>query len=167
MKTAVYPGSFDPVTMGHMNIIERSAGLFDEVIIAVLRNSSKIPLFTIEERVKLLKIATKKFPTVRVETFSGLLVNYLETKKVNIIIRGLRAVSDFENEYSMAPMNKKLKHNIETVFMITEDKYAFLSSSKIKEIYRHGGRAKDLLPENTEQFLIKKIESKLESREKF
>lgn len=167
MKTAVYPGSFDPVTMGHMNIIERSAGLFGEVIIAVLRNSSKIPLFTIEERVKLLKIATKKFPTVRVETFSGLLVNYLETKKVNIIIRGLRAVSDFENEYSMALMNKKLKHNIETVFMITEDKYAFLSSSKIKEIYRHGGRAKDLLPENTEQFLIKKIESKLESREKF
>lgn len=159
MRTAVYPGSFDPITMGHMNIIERAAKVFDEVIIAVLVNSSKKPLFTIQERVEMVKQATSKIPHVKVETFSGLLVKYLEEKNINVIIKGLRAVTDFEYEYSMALMNKKLNHNIETFFMITEDKYAFLSSSKIKEIYRLGGRAPELLPDNIERILIGKIES--------
>ncbi|MCQ2736231.1 MAG: pantetheine-phosphate adenylyltransferase [bacterium] len=159
MRTAVYPGSFDPITMGHMNIIERAAKVFDEVIIAVLVNSSKNPLFTIQERVEMVKQATSKIPHVKVETFSGLLVKYLEEKNINVIIKGLRAVTDFEYEYSMALMNKKLNHNIETFFMITEDKYAFLSSSKIKEIYRLGGRAPELLPDNIERILIEKIES--------
>lgn len=159
MKTAVYPGSFDPITMGHMNIIERSAKLFDEIIIAVLRNSGKTPLFTIEERVEMAKLATAHIPHVKVETFSGLLVKYMEEKNIKIIIKGLRAVTDFEYEYSMALMNKKMNHNIETVFMITEAKYAFLSSSKIKEIYRLGGKASDLLPENIERMLISKLES--------
>lgn len=159
MRTAVYPGSFDPITMGHMNIIERAAKVFDEVIIAVLVNSSKKPLFTIQERVEMIKQATSKIPHVKVETFSGLLVKYLEEKNINVIIKGLRAVTDFEYEYSMALMNKKLNHNIETFFMITEDKYAFLSSSKIKEIYRLGGRAPELLPDNIERILIGKIES--------
>ena len=159
MKIAVYPGSFDPVTMGHMNIIERASKLFDEVVIAVLVNSGKQPLFSLEERVDLLKIATAHLPSVTIDSFSGLLVDYMKKKNINIIVKGLRAVTDFEYEYSMALMNKKLNHEIETVFMITEDKYAFLSSSKIKEIYKLGARASDLLSPNTEEILINKIKS--------
>lgn len=146
MGIAVYPGSFDPVTNGHMDIVERAAQIFDQVIVAVVINPDKKPLFTMEERVEMIKQACAHLPNVRVGYFSGLLVDFVKQEKANAIIRGLRAVSDFEYEFQMALMNKKLNPDVETVFLTSQSEYAFLSSSLVKEVASFGGDVCHFLP---------------------
>ncbi len=156
-KIAIYPGSFDPVTNGHLDIISRASRIFDKVIVAVLVNSAKKPAFSLEERVDMLSIATKNIENVEVESFEGLLVDFAKQNKAGVIVKGLRAVSDFEYEFQMALLNEKLAPDVETVFLATSDKYCFLSSSIVREIARHGGDLKDFVPEE----LIKPIYKKL------
>lgn len=146
MKRAVYPGSFDPITFGHLDIIERSAKMVDELVIAVLRNSAKNSLFSLEERVNMIRELTKDLPNVRVESFDGLLVDYMSQIEADIIIRGLRAVTDFEYELQIAQMNHVLKDNVETIFLITNLKYSYLSSSLVKEIASYGGDISKFVP---------------------
>ncbi|KPD01260.1 Phosphopantetheine adenylyltransferase [Geobacillus sp. BCO2] len=143
---AVCPGSFDPVTYGHLDIIKRGAKVFDQVYVAVLNNSSKKPLFTVEERIELLREVTRTLPNVHVEAFHGLLVDYARSKKANAILRGLRAVSDFEYEMQITSMNRVLDENIETFFMMTNSQYAFLSSSIVKEVAKYNGDISELVP---------------------
>jgi len=147
MKIAVYPGSFDPITNGHLDLIKRASRVFDEVIVGVLVNPEKKGLFEIEERVKLIQQVTKQYPNVSAESFSGLLVNFMREKNAKVIIKGLRAVSDFEYEFQMSLMNKKLDPNIETLFMMTNAKYSYLSSSSVKQVAAFGGCIKGLVPE--------------------
>ncbi len=156
-KIAVYPGSFDPITNGHLDIIKRSARIFDKVYVSVLINSSKSSAFSMEERMEMIKEVTKDFPNVEVDSFDGLLVNYVKEKNASVVVRGLRAITDFEYEFQMALMNRKLQEDIETLFMMTSGKYSYLSSSVVKEIASHGGCLKDLVPDT----LIEKIENKL------
>ena len=146
MRKAVYPGSFDPITFGHLDIIKRSSRMVDELVVAVLRNSSKNSLFSLEERVNMIRELTKDFPNVKVETFDGLLVDYMSQIDANIIVRGLRAVTDFEYELQIAQMNHVLKDNVETVFLITNLKYSYLSSSLVREIASYGGDISKLVP---------------------
>jgi len=146
MKRAVYPGSFDPITFGHLDIIERSAKMVDELVVAVLRNSAKNSLFSLEERVNMIEELTKDLPNVKVETFDGLLVDYMSQIDANIIVRGLRAVTDFEYELQIAQMNHVLKDNAETIFLITNLKYSYLSSSLVKEIASYGGDISKFVP---------------------
>ena len=146
MKKAVYPGSFDPITFGHLDIIERSAKMVDELVIAVLRNSAKNSLFSLEERVNMIRELTKDLPNVKVETFDGLLVDYMSQIDANIIVRGLRAVTDFEYELQIAQMNHVLKDEAETIFLITNLKYSYLSSSLVKEIASYGGDISKFVP---------------------
>lgn len=160
MRIAVYPGSFDPVTKGHLDIIERSAKIFDEVIVAVLINPDKKGLFSIEERVELIKRVTQNIKNVKVESFYGLLVNYMNQKDAQVIIKGLRAVSDFEYEFQMALMNKKLDSSIETCFMMTDAKYSYLSSSSIKQVVMFGGCIEDLVPGEIVDDIMNKINKK-------
>ncbi|MCS6959536.1 MAG: pantetheine-phosphate adenylyltransferase [Pseudanabaenaceae cyanobacterium SKYGB_i_bin29] len=143
---AVYPGSFDPITFGHLDIITRSSVLFDQVIVAVVRNPQKTPLFTLEERVEQIKDVVAHLPNVRVDSFTGLTVNYARLQGARVLIRGLRAVSDFELELQMAHINKTLAKEIETVFLTTKTEYSFLSSSVVKEIARLGGAIDHLVP---------------------
>jgi len=150
---AVYPGSFDPPTKGHLDIILRATHLFSEVIVAVTDNSTKNPTFTVNERILMLKAATKNMPRVRIDTFSTLLVNYLKKKKASIIIRGLRAVSDFEYEFQMALMNRSLSRDIETVFLMPDEQYTYLSSRLVKEVARLGGRVDGLVPVAAKKYL--------------
>lgn len=157
MKLAVYPGSFDPATNGHIDIIERAAALFDRVIVAVSINSGKNPLFTIEERTELLKEITKQYRNVEVDCFYGLTVEYTAEKNAQVIIRGLRAISDFENEFQMALTNKKMRPEIETMFMMAQPQWSFLSSSVVKEVASYGGCIKDFVPEPVEKELVKKF----------
>lgn len=147
MKVAVYPGSFDPITNGHLDIIKRSAKIFDEVIVAVLVNPNKAGLFSPEERVELIEKVVSKLNNVRVTSFNGLLVHFMEEVNSNIIIKGLRAVSDFEYEFQMALMNNKLDPNVETVFMMTNAKYSYLSSSSVKQVAQFDGCIVGLVPE--------------------
>ena len=147
MSKVIYPGSFDPVTYGHLNIIERASKIFDEVIIAVFNNNSKEPLFTMDERVGLLKKSTSEIKGVKVDSFSGLTMQYVKSKNASAILRGLRAVSDFEGEFQMASMNRELDGDIETVFFMTDAKYAFLSSSVVKEVAQFNGDVSSLVPE--------------------
>ena len=146
MKRAVYPGSFDPITFGHIDIIERSAKMVDELVIAVLRNSAKNSLFSLEERVNMIKEVTKDLPNVTVETFDGLLVDYMRQIDATIIIRGLRAVTDFEYELQIAQMNHVLKDDAETIFLMTNLQYSYLSSSLVKEIASYGGDISKFVP---------------------
>ena len=146
MKRAVYPGSFDPITFGHLDIIERSSKMVDELVIGVLRNSAKNSLFSLEERVSMIKEATKDLPNVRVESFEGLLVDYMEQIDADIIIRGLRAVTDFEYELQIAQMNHVQKEDVETIFLITNLKYSYLSSTVVKEIASYGGDISKFVP---------------------
>ncbi len=155
--TAVYPGSFDPVTNGHLDIIRRAAALVDELVVAVLINTAKNPLFTLEERVALLKQVTADIPNVRVDSFSGLLINYMQDKNIPLIIKGLRAISDFEAEFQMALMNRKLNPGAETIFLMTANENSYLSSSLVKEIYRLGGAVDELVPPAVSQLLKDKL----------
>lgn len=160
MNTAIYPGSFDPVTYGHIDIIERSANFFDKLIVAVLSNPRKTPLFTAEERIEMIRESVKHIPNVEVESFNGLLVDFARFKKARIIIKGLRAVSDFEYELQMALMNKKLDKDIETFFMMTSTKYSYLSSSVVKEVASFGGCIRGLVPSIVEERLKGKLSNK-------
>ncbi|MCI9625859.1 MAG: pantetheine-phosphate adenylyltransferase [Clostridia bacterium] len=157
MRIAVYPGSFDPVTNGHLDIIIRAADKFDKLVVAVLRNSAKQPTFTVEERMDMLRRVTAAYPQVEIDTFDGLLVDYLHHKQAGIIVKGLRAMSDFEYEFQMALMNKKLAPDIETLFMVTSDKYSFLSSSIVRELASYNGSLEGLVPELLEDEIRRKI----------
>lgn len=156
-KIALYPGSFDPVTNGHLDIITRASRIFDKVIVAVLTNSAKTPAFSFEERVNMLKIAVKGLPNVEVKCFDGLLVDFVKQQNASVIVKGLRAVSDFEYEFQMALVNEKLAPDIETVFLATSDKYCFLSSSIVRDIARHGGSLEDFVPGELIQPIINKL----------
>lgn len=145
-KIAVVPGSFDPITKGHLDIIYRAADVFDLVYVAVLNNSSKSPLFSIEERVALITEVTKDLPNVRIDTSSGLLIEYAKQRNAKAIVRGLRAVSDFEYEMQITSMNRFLDENIETFFIMTKNQYSFLSSSIVKEVAKYGGNVGELVP---------------------
>lgn len=155
-KLAICPGSFDPVTYGHLDIIQRGASIFDQVIVAVFNNQSKAPLFSVEERVSLLKETTKHLPNVSVDTSKGLLIDYARQQKANAILRGLRAVSDFEYEMQITSMNRKLDKDIETFFMMTNNQYSFLSSSIVKEVAKYKANVSDLVPEAVEVALKNK-----------
>lgn len=146
MKIAVYPGSFDPVTMGHLDIISRSALLVDTLIVGVLNNNSKTPLFSVEERVNMLKEVTKDIPNVKVMSFSGLLVDFLKELDAKIIIRGLRAITDFEYELQMSQINRQLDNSIDTIYLNTNLKYSYLSSSMVKEVAKFGGDINQFVP---------------------
>jgi len=145
-RIAVCPGSFDPMTMGHVDIIERAAHLFDRVVVAVLVNPGKLPLFTLDERVDIAREVFAGHPNVEVETFQGLLVEYAQQKQASVIVRGLRAVSDFEYEFQMALMNRHLAPRIETTFLMPAEQYAYLSSTLIKEVFSLGGNIEGLVP---------------------
>lgn len=147
MKRAVYPGSFDPITNGHLDIIKRAAKVFDEVIVGVLVNVEKKGLFDIDERVKLIERVTKSLDNVKVRSYDGLLINLMKQEEAKVIIKGLRAVSDFEYEFQMALMNNKLDSTIETVFMMTNAQYSYLSSSAVKQVAKFGGCIKELVPD--------------------
>ncbi|MFV0336804.1 MAG: pantetheine-phosphate adenylyltransferase [Chthoniobacterales bacterium] len=162
MKTrrAIYPGSFDPVTFGHIDVIKRAANFVDEVIVAVAENENKKPLFTSDERTHMLMESLKDHPGVRVESFDCLLVDYAQERKVNVILRGLRAISDFEFEFQMALMNRRLKPNLETVFLTPSEDVTFLSSRLVKEVARLGGDVRQFVPEIAVQALAKKFAEK-------
>ncbi len=157
-RRAIYPGSFDPITNGHVDIIERGLKIFDQIIIAVLENPKKESLFTTEERVTMIKEIFASEPRVKVKSFNGLLVDFAKKNKARVIIRGLRAVSDFEYEFQMALMNRKLYPELETLFMMPNLNYIFLSSRLVKEIYMFGGCLKNLVPEIVENYLRKKFQ---------
>ena len=159
MRTALYPGSFDPLTNGHVDVVERAARLFDSVIVAVAINSSKTPLFAIEERLEHLSAALRHCPNVRITTFDGLLVAFAQEMGATALIRGLRAVSDFEYEFQMALMNRRLAPDIETVFLMTDADKSFLSSSIVKEVARLGGEIHGLVPDVVEQALTERFRS--------
>ena len=159
-RTAIYPGSFDPLTNGHLDVIQRAAKLFDRVIVAVAENESKHPLFTLAERVALVKNAVAKLPNVETDSFSTLLVEYVAAQKAQAIVRGLRAVSDFEFEFQLALMNRKLDEKIETIFMMPKDTYTFLSSRIVKEIARLGGDVRPFVPPNVQIALKAKLKKK-------
>ena len=154
---AVCPGSFDPVTYGHLDIIRRGAKVFDQVYVVVLNNSSKKPLFSTEERVQLLEEVTKDLHNVTVDSYQGLLVDYARSKNASAILRGLRAVSDFEYEMQITSMNRVLNEQIETFFMMTNNQYAFLSSSIVKEVAKYNGNISELVPKVVEEALRKKF----------
>lgn len=152
MKTAIYPGSFDPVTLGHYDIIERSSKIFDKLIVGVLNNSAKSPLFSVEERVNMLKDVTSHFPNVEVQSFAGLLIDFVRSNDANVIVRGLRAITDFEYELQLAQMNRVIAPEIDTLFLTTNLKYAYLSSSMAKEVAMYGGDISSFLsPEIAEK----------------
>jgi pantetheine-phosphate adenylyltransferase len=146
MRTAIYPGSFDPITNGHLDVLHRATKLFDRVIVAVANSDSKHPLFTLEERVQMVERATRHLPNVEADSFDGLLVSYVERRSAQAVVRGLRAVSDFEFEFQLALMNRKLNERIETIFMMPKDTYTFLSSRIVKEIARLGGDVSAFVP---------------------
>jgi pantetheine-phosphate adenylyltransferase len=154
---AIYPGSFDPVTNGHLDLIERGAKIFDRLVVSILRNFEKEPLFTVEERVEMLREVTRPWPNVEVNVFSGLLVEYARLRQANVILRGIRAVSDYEYELQMALMNRKLNPQVETVFMMPSVKYSYLSSRLVREIAQLNGSITDLVPPVVEERLRAKI----------
>jgi pantetheine-phosphate adenylyltransferase len=157
MRTAIYPGSFDPLTNGHLDVVQRASKLFDRVVVAVAKNEGKNPLFTQNERLALVKQAVKHLPNVEADTFDSLLVEYVVSQKAQVIVRGLRAVSDFEFEFQLALMNRKLDESVETIFMMPKDTYTFLSSRIVKEIARLGGDVSAFVPSHVQTALHKKL----------
>jgi pantetheine-phosphate adenylyltransferase len=160
MKKAICPGSFDPITNGHLDIIERASRVFDELIVGVLVNPEKKGLFTVDERVEQIKNVVKDLPNVKVKKFSGLLVDLMNKEGAGVIVKGLRAVSDFEYEFQMASMNNKLDPSKETVFMMTKAEYCYLSSSSVKQVAMFGGCIKGLVPEEIIPDIMRRINSK-------
>ena len=160
MKTAVYPGSFDPVTLGHLDIIKRTAAMFDRVIIGVLNNSAKSPLFTVSERVELLKEVTSGLPNVEIQSFDGLLIDFVRCNQADVIVRGLRAITDFEYELQLAQTNRVIAPEIDTIFLTTNLKYSYLSSSIVKEIAWYNGDISAFL----HPYVVEKVKEKLEER---
>ncbi len=158
-RLAVYPGSFDPLTNGHVDIISRGARLFDRIIVAILVNGEKAPLFTMDERLEIARDVFRDQPNVEVDTFDGLLVDYVARRNAHVIVRGLRAISDFEFEFQMALMNRRLNSSIETVFMMPAEQYTYISSRLIKEVFALGGRVSGLVPETVETRLREKQRS--------
>ena len=155
---AIYPGTFDPITNGHLDLIERGSKLFDEMTLAILRNLEKNPLFSVNERVEMAQEPTRHCPNVSVDTFEGLLVDYAVRRQARVILRGIRAVSDYEYELQMALMNRKLDSNIETVFMMPSVAYTYLSSRLVREVYQLGGDVKGLVPPVVEEQLRAKVD---------
>jgi pantetheine-phosphate adenylyltransferase len=153
---AIYPGSFDPITSGHLDLIERGARLFDKLIVSILRNDAKQPLFTVEERMEMLVEVVGRFPNVEVDCFDGLLVDYATRRNATVILRGIRAISDYEFELQMALMNRRLRPEIETVFLMAGEAYSFISSRLVKEIFRLGGNISGLAPPTVEARLRKR-----------
>ena len=159
MKSAIYPGSFDPVTKGHLDIIRRSSKMVDVLIVAVLKNNSKSPLFSVEERVSMLKEVTKDISNVQIDSFSGLLVDYARKNNASIIVRGLRAVTDFEYELQMSQTNRIMDSDVDTIFLTTSLEYAYLSSSTVKEVAMYGGDVSKFVPE----YVADKINDKIKT----
>ena len=157
MRIAIYPGSFDPLTNGHLDVIQRAAKLFDRIIVAVAKSESKSPLFTLDERVEMVSKSLGHLQNVESDSFEGLLVEYVERRSAQAVIRGLRAVSDFEFEFQMALMNRKLNERIETIFMMPKDTYTFLSSRIVKEIARLGGDVSSFVPTHVRVALSEKL----------
>jgi len=157
MRTAIYPGSFDPLTNGHLDVIERAVKLFDRIVVAVARNEGKQPLFTLDERLKLVRRGIQHLDRVEADSFDALLVDYVEQRSAQAIVRGLRAVSDFEFEFQLALMNRKLNERVETIFMMPKDTYTFLSSRIVKEIARLGGDVSAFVPAHVQTALAKKL----------
>ncbi len=161
MNKAIYPGSFDPVTFGHIDVIKRASKMFDKLVVSVLNNKNKSPLFSVDERVKILKEALKDVPNVEIDSFEGLLVDYCKSKDVHIVIRGLRAITDFEYELQNAQTNAKLSNgDVDTVFLTTSLEYAYLSSSAVKEIAYFGGDVSMCVPEFVEKLVREKYKNK-------
>ncbi len=154
---AIYPGTFDPITNGHLDLIGRGSRLFDHLVVAVLTNPDKEPLFSVEERVEMLRQVTAGFENVAVDTFSGLLVDYAMRKKAQVIVRGIRAFSDYEYELQMTLMNRKLEPGLETVFLLPAESYTYVSSRLVKEIFQHGGSVRGLVPPLVEERLREKV----------
>ncbi len=154
---AIYPGSFDPITNGHLDLIGRASRLFDDLVVGVLTNLEKEPLFSVEERVAMLRQVAAAFENVAVDTFSGLLVDYAKRKKAQVIVRGIRAFSDYEYELQMTLMNRKLDPDLETVFLMPAESYTYVSSRLVKEIFQHGGSVKGLVPPAVEERLRQKV----------
>ena len=157
MRTAIYPGSFDPLTNGHLDVVQRAARLFDRVLVAVAKNEGKHPLFTLNQRLALVRKSIAHLPNVEAGSFDSLLVEYVVSRKAQAIVRGLRAVSDFEFEFQLALMNRKLNENIETIFMMPKDTYTFLSSRIVKEIARLGGEVGGFVPPQVQAALARKF----------
>jgi pantetheine-phosphate adenylyltransferase len=157
MRRAIYPGSFDPVTNGHVDVVERARKLFDEVIVAVASNDEKQPLFTLEERIDFLRDSLGKIDNVRITHFDGLLVDFAQAQQAGAVIRGLRAISDFEFEFQMALMNRKLKGEVETIFLMPKEEYTYLSSRIVKEIARLGGDVSSFVPAAVAKMLAAKL----------
>jgi pantetheine-phosphate adenylyltransferase len=162
--TAIYPGTFDPITYGHIDLIRRGLKIFDDLIIGISNNPDKQPLFSLEERKQMIYQATKDFGSLKIDSFDNLLVQYARENQVNVIIRGLRAVSDFEYEYQMALMNRNMDSSIETVFMVPSEQYSFISSRLIKEVASFGGSVKGLVPPVVEEALKRKFSLRLGRR---
>jgi pantetheine-phosphate adenylyltransferase len=159
-RIAIYPGSFDPVTNGHLDIIERGLTLFDKIVVAILHNPAKKSLFSVEERIEMLQASTVKFSGVEIDCFNGLLVDYASRKNAHAILRGMRAVSDFEYEFQLALMNRRLNREVQTVFLMTGLRWIFTSSSIIKEAASFGGDISDMVPEIVEHKLREKFDTK-------
>ena len=157
IRTAIYPGTFDPLTLGHVDIIARGSALFDKIVVAVLRNVEKSPLFSVEDRVEMIQEAFADSKNVETDAFSGLLVDYARAKKATAIVRGIRAISDFEYEFQMALMNGRLAPSIETVFMMPAEEYSYVSSRLVKEVAELGGSVKGLVPAGVERRLQQKL----------
>ncbi|MFQ5864700.1 MAG: pantetheine-phosphate adenylyltransferase [bacterium] len=155
-RLAIYPGTFDPITNGHLDIIERAANLFDSVIVAVTTNPAKAPLFTVEERVSMIRTVTSNLSNVLIENFSGLLMDYAKKKGADVIVRGLRAITDFEYEFQMALVNRKLAANIVTVFLMPNEKYTYLNSTIVKEVAKFNGDVSSFVPEEVHRCLREK-----------
>jgi len=155
---AVYPGSFDPPTNGHLDLIERGSKMFEQLVVAVLRNSEKTPMFSLPERLEMLRQLTADWENVRIDTFDGLMVEYAKSIDAMCVLRGIRAISDYEYELQMALMNRKLEPTLETVFMMPAVKYSYVSSRLVREVEQAGGPVKDLVPEVVEQKLLEKLD---------